>query len=113
MGVSCLLCVKGTNLKRAKVLSSSSHCGPPVLLLLTWCPCSFLADELTVPALYPGSPEVWAPYPLYPAELAPALPPPAFTYPASLHAQVIDTNQPHPHSVPHLPFPGTAVHPTH
>uniref|UniRef100_A0A6I8SB58 RNA binding protein with multiple splicing n=1 Tax=Xenopus tropicalis TaxID=8364 RepID=A0A6I8SB58_XENTR len=44
--------------------------------------------ELTVPALYPGSPEVWAPYPLYPAELAPALPPPAFTYPASLHAQV-------------------------
>ncbi|KAG8454301.1 hypothetical protein GDO86_000809 [Hymenochirus boettgeri] len=43
--------------------------------------------ELTVPALYPGSPEVWAPYPLYPAELAPALPPPAFTYP-SLHAQV-------------------------
>ncbi|XP_056424846.1 RNA-binding protein with multiple splicing isoform X2 [Hyla sarda] len=45
-------------------------------------------DELTVPALYPGSPEVWAPYPLYPAELAPALPPPAFTYPASLHAQV-------------------------
>ncbi|XP_058029207.1 RNA-binding protein with multiple splicing isoform X1 [Ahaetulla prasina] len=44
--------------------------------------------ELTVPALYPSSPEVWAPYPLYPAELAPALPPPAFTYPASLHAQV-------------------------
>eukprot|EP00069_Balaena_mysticetus_P013582 bmy_08251T0 len=43
-------------------------------------------DELTVPALYPSSPEVWAPYPLYPAELAPALPP-AFTYPASLHAQ--------------------------
>uniref|UniRef100_A0A8B9CS71 RNA binding protein, mRNA processing factor n=1 Tax=Anser brachyrhynchus TaxID=132585 RepID=A0A8B9CS71_9AVES len=44
--------------------------------------------ELTVPALYPSSPEVWGPYPLYPAELAPALPPPAFTYPASLHAQV-------------------------
>ncbi|XP_010818604.1 RNA-binding protein with multiple splicing isoform X2 [Bos indicus] len=43
--------------------------------------------ELTVPALYPSSPEVWAPYPLYPADLAPALPPPAFTYPASLHAQ--------------------------
>nr|XP_033771502.1 RNA-binding protein with multiple splicing isoform X1 [Geotrypetes seraphini] len=43
--------------------------------------------ELTVPALYPSNPEVWAPYPLYPAELAPALPP-AFTYPASLHAQV-------------------------
>lgn len=49
----------------------------------------FPADELTVPALYPGSPEVWGPYPLYPAELAPALPPPAFTYPASLHAQVM------------------------
>ncbi|XP_055423145.1 RNA-binding protein with multiple splicing isoform X4 [Bubalus kerabau] len=44
--------------------------------------------ELTVPALYPSSPEVWAPYPLYPADLAPALPPPAFTYPASLHAQM-------------------------
>ncbi|XP_057361145.1 RNA-binding protein with multiple splicing isoform X3 [Manis pentadactyla] len=45
--------------------------------------------ELTVPALYPSGPEVWAPYPLYPAELAPALPPPAaFTYPASLHAQM-------------------------
>ncbi|OWK00233.1 RBPMS, partial [Cervus elaphus hippelaphus] len=44
--------------------------------------------ELTVPALYPSSPEVWAPYPLYPADLAPALPPPAFTYPASLHAQI-------------------------
>uniref|UniRef100_A0A673T1K1 RNA binding protein, mRNA processing factor n=1 Tax=Suricata suricatta TaxID=37032 RepID=A0A673T1K1_SURSU len=43
--------------------------------------------ELTVPALYPSGPEVWAPYPLYPAELAPALPPPALTYPASLHAQ--------------------------
>ncbi|KAB0373690.1 hypothetical protein FD755_015349 [Muntiacus reevesi] len=46
-----------------------------------------LYHELTVPALYPSSPEVWAPYPLYPADLAPALPPPAFTYPASLHAQ--------------------------
>ena len=43
--------------------------------------------ELTVPALYPSSPEVWAPYPLYPADLAPVLPPPAFTNPASLHAQ--------------------------
>ncbi|XP_028929411.1 RNA-binding protein with multiple splicing isoform X1 [Ornithorhynchus anatinus] len=43
--------------------------------------------ELSVPALYPSSPEVWAPFPLYPADLAPALPPPAFTYPASLHAQ--------------------------
>nr|XP_023486591.1 RNA-binding protein with multiple splicing isoform X8 [Equus caballus]XP_044616392.1 RNA-binding protein with multiple splicing isoform X8 [Equus asinus] len=48
--------------------------------------------ELTVPALYPSSPEVWAPYPLYPAELAPALPPPAFTYPASLHAQEGSSN---------------------
>uniref|UniRef100_A0A8D3DFI6 RRM domain-containing protein n=1 Tax=Scophthalmus maximus TaxID=52904 RepID=A0A8D3DFI6_SCOMX len=43
--------------------------------------------ELTVPALYPSSPDVWASYPLYPAELSPALPP-AFTYPSSLHAQV-------------------------
>lgn len=60
-------------------------------------PYSSLADELTVPALYPSSPEVWAPYPLYPAELAPALPPPAFTYPASLHAQVIYINQSHLH----------------
>ncbi|XP_044274797.1 RNA-binding protein with multiple splicing isoform X3 [Varanus komodoensis] len=58
--------------------------------------------ELTVPALYPSSPEVWAPYPLYPAELAPALPPPAFTYPASLHAQVIYTNQSHLHPHDHL-----------
>ncbi|XP_044081491.1 RNA-binding protein with multiple splicing isoform X3 [Neovison vison] len=49
--------------------------------------------ELTVPALYPSSPEVWAPYPLYPAELAPALPPPAFTYPASLHAQLRETGE--------------------
>ncbi|XP_037117549.1 RNA-binding protein with multiple splicing-like isoform X1 [Syngnathus acus] len=43
--------------------------------------------ELTVPALYPGSPDVWASYPLYPAELSPALAP-AFTYPSSLHAQI-------------------------
>ncbi|XP_044873773.1 RNA-binding protein with multiple splicing isoform X1 [Mauremys mutica] len=60
--------------------------------------------ELTVPALYPSSPEVWAPYPLYPAELAPALPPPAFTYPASLHAQVIGTNQPPLRSLYHQSF---------
>ncbi|MEQ2311050.1 hypothetical protein AMECASPLE_015604, partial [Ameca splendens] len=52
--------------------------------------------ELTVPALYPSSPDVWASYPLYPAELSPALPP-AFTYPSSLHAQVICRS--------HLPFP--------
>ncbi|XP_060092947.1 RNA-binding protein with multiple splicing isoform X1 [Heteronotia binoei] len=58
--------------------------------------------ELTVPALYPSSPEVWAPYPLYPAELAPALPPPAFTYPASLHAQVICANQSPLHPRYHL-----------
>ncbi|OBS78577.1 hypothetical protein A6R68_19025 [Neotoma lepida] len=57
--------------------------------LFTWASWATREDELTVPALYPSSPEVWAPYPLYPAELAPALPPPAaaFTYPASLHAQ--------------------------
>uniref|UniRef100_A0A480IL40 RNA-binding protein with multiple splicing isoform X5 n=1 Tax=Sus scrofa TaxID=9823 RepID=A0A480IL40_PIG len=68
--------------------------------------------ELTVPALYPSSPEVWAPYPLYPAELAPALPPPAFTYPASLHAQVIYTPRPRLHSPPHRsPFkPGSPEH---
>ncbi|KFW81584.1 RNA-binding protein with multiple splicing, partial [Manacus vitellinus] len=67
-----------------------SHFSPWVAAL--WSPfnspSSSLADELTVPALYPSSPEVWGPYPLYPAELAPALPPPAFTYPASLHAQM-------------------------
>ncbi|XP_018615273.1 RNA-binding protein with multiple splicing-like [Scleropages formosus] len=43
--------------------------------------------ELTVPALYPGGADIWAPYPLYPAELSPALPP-AFTYPSALHAQI-------------------------
>lgn len=57
----------------------SPHSTPPLLLS---------TDELTVPALYPSSPDVWASYPLYPAELSPALPP-AFTYPSSLHAQVI------------------------
>uniref|UniRef100_A0A673G8D3 RNA binding protein, mRNA processing factor n=1 Tax=Sinocyclocheilus rhinocerous TaxID=307959 RepID=A0A673G8D3_9TELE len=41
------------------------------------------ADELSVPALYASSPEVWASYPLYPAEL----PPPAYAYSSSLHAQ--------------------------
>lgn len=56
----------------------SPHSTPPLLLS---------TDELTVPALYPSSPDVWASYPLYPAELSPALPP-AFTYPSSLHAQV-------------------------
>ena len=56
------------------------------------------ADELTCPALYPGSPDVWASYPLYPAELSPALPP-AFTYPSSLHAQV-NTHPPHPTPLP-------------
>uniref|UniRef100_A0A673AZR6 Uncharacterized protein n=1 Tax=Sphaeramia orbicularis TaxID=375764 RepID=A0A673AZR6_9TELE len=50
-------------------------------------PLLLSTDELTVPALYPSSPDVWASYPLYPAELSPALPP-AFTYPSSLHAQV-------------------------
>lgn len=57
----------------------SPHRTPPPLLS---------TDELTVPALYPSSPDVWASYPLYPAELSSALQP-AFTYPSSLHAQVI------------------------
>uniref|UniRef100_A0A8B9J9E9 RNA binding protein, mRNA processing factor n=1 Tax=Astyanax mexicanus TaxID=7994 RepID=A0A8B9J9E9_ASTMX len=52
--------------------------------------------ELTVPGLYPSSPDVWASYPLYPAELSPALPP-AFTYPSSLHAQVTHTPE-HTHT---------------
>lgn len=68
-------------------------------------PSSSLADELTVPALYPSSPEVWGPYPLYPAELAPALPPPAFTYPASLHTQVIPTHPPPLLTLPPAPDP--------
>ncbi|KAI2646440.1 RNA-binding protein with multiple splicing [Labeo rohita] len=42
------------------------------------------ADEFTVPALYPSSPDMWASYPLYPTEL----PPPAYAYSSSLHAQV-------------------------
>uniref|UniRef100_A0A3Q3NPS0 RNA binding protein, mRNA processing factor n=1 Tax=Labrus bergylta TaxID=56723 RepID=A0A3Q3NPS0_9LABR len=66
--------------------------------------------ELTVPALYPSSPDVWASYPLYPAELSPALPP-AFTYPSSLHAQV--TFKPIPSSPryhqPHLQPPPLSV----
>lgn len=65
----------------------SPHSTPPLLLS---------TDELTVPALYPSSPDVWASYPLYPAELSPALPP-AFTYPSSLHAQV--TCKPTPSSL--------------
>lgn len=48
-----------------------------------------------MPALYPSSPDVWASYPLYPAELSPALPP-AFTYPSSLHTQVTCTSTPLP-----------------
>lgn len=64
------------------------HPTPPLLLS---------TDELTVPALYPSSPDVWASYPLYPAELSPALPP-AFTYPSSLHTQVTCTP-------PHSPLP--------
>uniref|UniRef100_A0A4W5KJH8 RNA binding protein, mRNA processing factor n=1 Tax=Hucho hucho TaxID=62062 RepID=A0A4W5KJH8_9TELE len=51
--------------------------------------------ELTVPALYPGGPDMWASYPLYPAELSQALPP-AFTYPSSLHTQVTRTPEPTP-----------------
>ncbi|KAA0724642.1 RNA-binding protein with multiple splicing 2 [Triplophysa tibetana] len=48
--------------------------------------------DLTGAALIPASPEAWAPYPLYTAELTPGLPH-AFTYPAAaaaaaLHAQM-------------------------
>uniref|UniRef100_A0A673JX80 RRM domain-containing protein n=1 Tax=Sinocyclocheilus rhinocerous TaxID=307959 RepID=A0A673JX80_9TELE len=50
--------------------------------------------ELSVPALYASSPEVWASYPLYPAEL----PPPAYAFSSSLHAQV--THRPALHSFP-------------
>lgn len=77
----------------------SPHSTPPLLLS---------TDELTVPALYPSSPDVWASYPLYPAELSPALPP-AFTYPSSLHAQV--TCKPTPFSPP-LPPPSPPPEPT-
>lgn len=73
------------------------HSTPPLLLS---------TDELTVPALYPSSPDVWASYPLYPAELSPALPP-AFTYPSSLHTQVTCTppTPPTPPSVASPPPP--------
>uniref|UniRef100_A0A3Q3WTK0 RRM domain-containing protein n=1 Tax=Mola mola TaxID=94237 RepID=A0A3Q3WTK0_MOLML len=64
--------------------------------------------ELTVPALYPSSPDVWASYPLYPAELSPALPP-AFTYPSSLHTQVTCTPIPS-WPRPHRPISTTACH---
>uniref|UniRef100_A0A8K9Y5K2 RRM domain-containing protein n=1 Tax=Oncorhynchus mykiss TaxID=8022 RepID=A0A8K9Y5K2_ONCMY len=58
--------------------------------------------ELTVPALYPGGPDMWASYPLYPAELSQALPP-AFTYPSSLHTQVKTKHlSPHLPNLPHL-----------
>ena len=60
-----------------------------------------------MPALYPSSPDVWASYPLYPAELSPALPP-AFTYPSSLHAQV--TCKPIPSSPITTPTSTTACH---
>uniref|UniRef100_A0AAY5KNZ7 RRM domain-containing protein n=1 Tax=Esox lucius TaxID=8010 RepID=A0AAY5KNZ7_ESOLU len=66
--------------------------------------------ELTVPTLYPSSPDVWASYPLYPADLSQALPP-AFTYPSSLHAQVTFDLSPTPPSLhaqvtlPHPPPP--------
>lgn len=77
------------------------HSTPPLLLS---------TDELTVPALYPSSPDVWASYPLYPAELSPALPP-AFTYPSSLHTQVTCTSTPPP-STPLHPDSATATGPT-
>lgn len=51
-----------------------------------------LPDDLTVPGLYPSNPDMWASYPLYPADLSHTLAP-AFTYPSSLHAQV--THSPH------------------
>lgn len=85
---SCFCLLWGEKEKPAELLAIVWHGGGCVLVLTINSPSSFLADELTVPALYPSSPEVWGPYPLYPAELAPALPPPAFTYPASLHAQM-------------------------
>lgn len=50
-----------------------------------------IPDELTVPGLYPSNPDVWASYPLYPADLSHTLAP-AFTYPSSLHAQVTHTH---------------------
>lgn len=81
--------VRGADLKAFGRYFSVVHVCIYAVFITMNSPYSSLADELTVPALYPSSPEVWAPYPLYPAELAPALPPPAFTYPASLHAQVI------------------------
>ncbi|XP_047672415.1 RNA-binding protein with multiple splicing isoform X2 [Tachysurus fulvidraco] len=52
--------------------------GPPFL--------SRDAYEL-VPGLYPSNPDVWASYPLYPADLSHTLAP-AFTYPSSLHTQI-------------------------
>lgn len=78
----------------------SPHSTPPLLLS---------TDELTVPALYPSSPDVWASYPLYPAELSPALPP-AFTYPSSLHAQV---NLQNPPPLPPPPLPPHSPSPRH
>ncbi|TSL54328.1 RNA-binding protein with multiple splicing [Bagarius yarrelli] len=51
-----------------------------------------ISDDLTVPGLYPSNPDMWASYPLYPADLSHTLAP-AFTYPSSLHAQV--THSPH------------------
>lgn len=76
------------------------HPTPPLLLS---------TDELTVPTLYPSSPDVWASYPLYPAELSPALPP-AFTYPSSLHTQVTCTT-PNPSSSALL-LPPVTLRPT-
>lgn len=81
----------------------SPHSTPPLLLS---------TDELTVPALYPSSPDVWASYPLYPAELSPALPP-AFTYPSSLHTQVTCTPIPSSLSAPPPPHLDHCLSPLH
>lgn len=91
-----------TLVSRAAHLSTGHppHSTPPLLLS---------TDELTVPALYPSSPDVWASYPLYPAELSPALPP-AFTYPSSLHTQVTCTSIP---SSPRQLPPPPRTHPGH
>ncbi|XP_003199078.1 RNA-binding protein with multiple splicing isoform X1 [Danio rerio] len=39
--------------------------------------------ELSVPALYPSSPDVWPAFPLYPADLTPA-----YAYSSALHTQI-------------------------
>ncbi|KAG7225140.1 hypothetical protein INR49_014802 [Caranx melampygus] len=78
------------------------HSTPPLLLS---------TDELTVPALYPSSPDVWASYPLYPAELSPALPP-AFTLPLlAPRSGTCKPTHPCPPSPPSPPLRHTPTHP--